>query len=31
MNGKYLTFNLDNAYVIEKGKNVTFTVKADVK
>ena len=30
LNGKYLTFNLKNAYTIEKGKTATFTVKADV-
>ena len=30
MNGKYLTFKLDNPYGIEKGQTEEFTVKADV-
>jgi len=30
MDGKYLTFKLANAYLIEKDKIPTFTVKADV-
>ena len=30
MKGKYLTFNLDKAYTIEKGKTAIFTVKWDV-
>ena len=29
LNGKYLTFNLNNAYTIEKNKTVTFTYGVD--
>jgi hypothetical protein len=30
MNGKYLTFNLNEGFEIEKKHNETFTIRADI-